>query len=59
MPMVINTNISSLEAQKNLNRSQGALRKSFQRLSSFACGALRGCARVMRQANAGAKPSSS
>ncbi len=34
MPMVINTNISSLEAQKNLNASQGKLRKSFQRLSS-------------------------
>lgn len=34
MPMVINTNISSLEAQNNLNKSQGALSKSFQRLSS-------------------------
>ncbi len=34
MPMVINTNVSSLEAQNNLNRSQGTLRKSFQRLSS-------------------------
>ncbi len=34
MPLVINTNVASLEAQKNLNRSQGALQKSFQRLSS-------------------------
>ncbi len=34
MPLVINTNISSLEAQKNLNVTQSSLRKSFQRLSS-------------------------
>ncbi len=34
MPLVINTNVSSLEAQKNLNRSQATLQKSFQRLSS-------------------------
>ena len=34
MPQVINTNISSLNAQRNLNRSQGALETSFQRLSS-------------------------
>lgn len=34
MPMVINTNISSLTAQKNLNHSQKGLRKSFERLSS-------------------------
>ena len=34
MPLVINTNVASLEAQKNLNRSQSVLQKSFQRLSS-------------------------
>ncbi len=34
MPLVINTNVASLEAQKNLNRSQAVLQKSFQRLSS-------------------------
>ena len=34
MPLVINTNIASLEAQKNLANSQGVLQKSFQRLSS-------------------------
>ncbi len=34
MPQVINTNISSLNAQRNLNTSQGALATSLQRLSS-------------------------
>jgi flagellin len=34
MALVINTNVASLEAQKNLYRSQTALEKSFQRLSS-------------------------
>jgi len=34
MPQVINTNIASLNAQRNLNRSQSALGTSLQRLSS-------------------------
>jgi flagellin len=34
MPMTINTNIISLNAQRNLNASQGALSTSMQRLSS-------------------------
>ena len=34
MPQVINTNIASLTAQRNLNRSQGELRSSLERLSS-------------------------
>ena len=34
MAVTINSNISSLAAQKNLNRSQGMLQTSFQRLSS-------------------------
>ncbi len=34
MPQVINTNISSLNAQRNLNTSQNALATSLQRLSS-------------------------
>ena len=34
MPQVINTNISSINAQRNLNKSQGALQTSLQRLSS-------------------------
>jgi flagellin len=34
MPQVINTNIASLNAQRNLNKSQGALQTSLQRLSS-------------------------
>ena len=34
MPQVINTNIASLNAQRNLNKSQGALSTSLQRLSS-------------------------
>ncbi|MDP2823782.1 MAG: flagellin [Sulfuritalea sp.] len=34
MPQVINTNISSLNAQRNLNSSQSALSQSLQRLSS-------------------------
>lgn len=34
MPAVINTNISSLNAQRNLNSSQGSLATSLQRLSS-------------------------
>ncbi len=34
MPLVVSTNIASLRAQNALNRSQGTLQKSFQRLSS-------------------------
>lgn len=34
MPQIINTNISSLNAQRNLNSSQSALQTSLQRLSS-------------------------
>lgn len=34
MPQIINTNISSLNAQRNLNKSQGSLQTSLQRLSS-------------------------
>lgn len=34
MPQIINTNIASLNAQRNLNRSQGDLNVSLQRLSS-------------------------
>lgn len=34
MPQVINTNILSLNSQRNLNRSQDAMRVSLQRLSS-------------------------
>jgi flagellin len=34
MPQIINTNIASLNAQRNLNRSQEALGVSLQRLSS-------------------------
>jgi flagellin len=34
MAQVINTNIASLNAQRNLNKSQGALNTSLQRLSS-------------------------
>lgn len=34
MPQIINTNVSSLNAQRNLNKSQGALQTSLQRLSS-------------------------
>jgi flagellin len=34
MPQIINTNISSINAQRNLNKSQGALQTSLQRLSS-------------------------
>lgn len=34
MPSIINTNIASLNAQRNLNSSQGALATSLQRLSS-------------------------
>lgn len=34
MPQVINTNIASLNAQRNLNNSQGALNTSLERLSS-------------------------
>ncbi|MEM1032042.1 MAG: flagellin [Myxococcota bacterium] len=34
MSLVINTNVSSLNAQKNLSKSQGMLQKSFERLSS-------------------------
>jgi flagellin len=34
MPQIINTNIASLNSQRNLNRSQSALQTSLQRLSS-------------------------
>jgi flagellin len=34
MPQVINTNVASLNSQRNLNRSQSALNVSLQRLSS-------------------------
>jgi flagellin len=34
MPLTINTNIASLDAQRNLNTSQGSLATSMQRLSS-------------------------
>ncbi|MEH6616213.1 MAG: flagellin [Porticoccus sp.] len=34
MPQVINTNIASLNAQRNLNSSQGALNTSLERMSS-------------------------
>ena len=34
MPQVINTNISSINAQRNLNKSQGGLSTSLKRLSS-------------------------
>jgi len=34
MPLVINTNVASLNAQSKLNKSQGMLQKSFERLSS-------------------------
>jgi len=34
VPLVINTNVASLEAQRNLGIAQGRLGKSFQRLSS-------------------------
>ncbi len=34
MPLVIQTNVASLQSQKNLNRTQSALAESFNRLSS-------------------------
>src|SRR5476649_305993 len=34
MPLTINTNIASLDAQNNLSKSQGSLQTSLQRLSS-------------------------
>ncbi|NRB38142.1 MAG: flagellin [Pseudomonadales bacterium] len=34
MPMVINTNVTSLNAQRNLDKSQGSLREAMQRLST-------------------------
>lgn len=34
MPQTVNTNIASLNAQRNLNKSQGALQTSLERLSS-------------------------
>ena len=34
MPQIINTNVASLTAQRNLDSSQGALQTSLQRLSS-------------------------
>ena len=36
MPLIINTNISSLQAQRSLNSTQGSLSKTFERLSSGA-----------------------
>ncbi len=37
MPQTINTNMFSLNAQRNLDRSQGAMGKAIQRLSSGLC----------------------
>ena len=34
MPQIINTNIASLDAQRNLNTSQASLHQALQRLSS-------------------------
>ncbi len=34
MALVVNTNVASLNAQRNLTRSQGTLNSSMQRLSS-------------------------
>src|SRR5688572_15108255 len=34
MPVVLQTNVASLESQKNLNRAQSALSKTFNKLSS-------------------------
>ncbi|MBV1874808.1 MAG: hypothetical protein KUG80_08495, partial [Gammaproteobacteria bacterium] len=34
MPQVINSNLAALNAQRNLNKSQGGLNNSLQRLSS-------------------------
>ena len=34
MPQIINTNVSSINAQRNLNKSQSSLQTSLQRLSS-------------------------
>jgi flagellin len=34
MPIIVQTNVASLETQKNVNRTQSALAKSFNRLSS-------------------------
>lgn len=34
MPQTINTNVASLNAQRNLNHSQSALKTSMERLSS-------------------------
>ncbi len=34
MPLYINTNVASLQSQKNLNKAQATLQRSFQRLSS-------------------------
>jgi flagellin len=34
MPLYINTNVSSLEAQRNLNATQSSQNRNFQRLSS-------------------------
>ena len=34
MPLVVNTNVGSMRAQNSVAKSQGALQKSFQRLSS-------------------------
>nr|MDJ0657540.1 flagellin [Xanthomonadales bacterium]MDJ0657757.1 flagellin [Xanthomonadales bacterium] len=34
MPQIINTNVASLNAQRNLNTSQGVLNRSLERLST-------------------------
>ena len=34
MPQIINTNVASLNAQRNLNASQDVLNRSLQRLST-------------------------
>ena len=34
MPQIVNTNVASLNAQRNLNASQGVLNRSLQRLST-------------------------
>ena len=34
MPQIVNTNIASLNAQRHLNASQGALTTSLERISS-------------------------
>ena len=52
MPQVINTNIASLNAQRNLNMSQDSLNVSLQRLSAFASTAPRTTPPVSRSRSA-------